>query len=827
MADPQQQQQQRQQQLLNDDTRPIADFITPNAGNITNPIQPPVFNREHFDVHTQTIQFIQQNSFGGLPSEDPHQHLSTFNRICRTIRRQGAPEDAIKLELFPWSLRDSALSWLNLLPHNHFQTWADLAQGFLTQFCPPSKMSKLRHAVSSFALLPGENMGEAWERYKNLQRRCPNHGINRWFLIETFFEALDGPDQGLLNAAANGSLLKKSYLEAYDLIEDMAKHTLQASSRRMAARKPGMIEVDEPTLLRAQLEAITRERDELRAEKKVIAQVNTRCSECGGTHAKGNCPLDAYNDEEAGHSNVEQANYAENQPRQQYNAYAKPYNQPWRNNSNSADNHNAGGSNQQGYNNYQKPQQQAYQPPHRNQDYRQQGSEPREQKAGWELAVERLANSTTDKMQEISAKMGQLMDHNQKLEMQLGQISNSINQRRPGDLPSKPETNPREYCKAVVLRSGKELQQEASPSKKDEEVTPVTPEPAKKKEAEEVPQRQQTEQQPRVYNPPIPFPQRLIKQKKEEQFKKFLEMFKQLKITIPFSEALNQMPSYVKFLKELLVNKKKMEEHATVSLTENCSAILQRKLPPKLRDPGSFSIPCTIGNLNFDQALCDLGASVSLIPYSMCERLGLGEVQPTSITLQLADKSVKKPVGILENAPLQVKNLIIPVDLIALDMEEAGAMPLILGRPFLATAGAIIDVKGGKLTLNIGEEKIAFNVFRSIKHPGEEEQCLAVDVIESLIREETEGMKDFGSFLLEDEQDFGAEDASEALAAHEISRFIEELGPRKSLPPPSIVQAPEIEKKALPDHLKYVYLQEEDKLPVIVASELQGKSWSN
>ena len=105
-------------------------------------------------------------------------------------------------------------------------------------------------------------------------------------------------------------------------------------------------------------------------------------------------------------------------------------------------------------------------------------------------------------------------------------------------------------------------------------------------------------------------------------------------------------------------------------------------------------------------------------------------MQLTSITLQLADKSIKKPVGILENAPLQTFLAILHVDLIELDMDEAGSMPLILGRPFLATAGAVIDVKGGRLTLNIGEEKIEFNVFRSIKHPREQDQCFRIDLIE-------------------------------------------------------------------------------------------------
>ena len=155
------------------------------------------------------------------------------------------------------------------------------------------------------------------------------------------------------------------------------------------------------------------------------------------------------------------------------------------------------------------------------------------------------------------------------------------------------------------------------------------------------------------------------------------------------------MPAYAKFLKEMLSNKRKLEEYGTIALTEECSAILQNKLPEKLKDPGSFSIPCALGNIQISKALCDLGASVSLIPLSICKKLQMGDPKPTSMSLQLADRSIKHPVGIIEDVPLKVGKLFIPVDFVVLDMEEDRQIPIILGRPFLATAGAIIDVKNG------------------------------------------------------------------------------------------------------------------------------------
>ena len=124
-----------------------------------------------------------------------------------------------------------------------------------------------------------------------------------------------------------------------------------------------------------------------------------------------------------------------------------------------------------------------------------------------------------------------------------------------------------------------------------------------------------------------------------------MEVFKKLHINIPFADALEQMPNYAKFMKDILSKKRRPSNFETVNLTEECSAILQRKLPQKLKDPDSFTIPCTIGNSIFERALYDLGASINLLSLSIFRRLGLGEARPTTTTLQLADKSLKHPRG--------------------------------------------------------------------------------------------------------------------------------------------------------------------------------------
>ena len=207
-------------------------------------------------------------------------------------------------------------------------------------------------------------------------------------------------------------------------------------------------------------------------------------------------------------------------------------------------------------------------------------------------------------------------------------------------------------------------------------------------------------------------------------------MFKKLHINIPFADALKQMPLHAKFMKEILSNKRKFEEHETVMLTEDCTAILKNKLPPKLKDPRSFNIPCTIGKCYFDKALCDLGASINLMPFSVFKKLGLGEHKATTVTLQLADRSIKHPRGIVKDVLVKVDKFIFPADFIVLDMAEDIELPLILGRPFLATRRALIDVQEGKLILRVQNEQAIFNVYTPIKYPTELKECFQEDTMD-------------------------------------------------------------------------------------------------
>ncbi|XP_015940295.1 uncharacterized protein LOC127744459 [Arachis duranensis] len=214
----------------------------------------------------------------------------------------------------------------------------------------------------------------------------------------------------------------------------------------------------------------------------------------------------------------------------------------------------------------------------------------------------------------------------------------------------------------------------------------------KGKEAMEEPTKEQRHGV-KTFTPLLPYPQRFNKETKDQHFPKFLEVFKKLEINIPLAEALEQMPLYAKFLKELINKKRSWQEKETVLLTEECSALIQKGLPPKLEDPGSFFLPCIIGNININKAMCDLGDSINLMPSSLMKRLCIEEVKSIQMSLELVDKAVVFPKGMVENLLVKVDKFIFPADFVILDLDEEGSDSIILGRPFLATARAIMDVE--------------------------------------------------------------------------------------------------------------------------------------
>ncbi|GKA53403.1 reverse transcriptase domain-containing protein, partial [Tanacetum coccineum] len=205
--------------------------------------------------------------------------------------------------------------------------------------------------------------------------------------------------------------------------------------------------------------------------------------------------------------------------------------------------------------------------------------------------------------------------------------------------------------------------------------------------------------------------------KASNQMEKIFQIFQDLRFDISFADALLLMPRFAPTIKSLLMNKEKLLELAKILLNENCLAMLLKKLPENLGDPGKFLIPCNFSGMNVCHALADLGASINLMPLSIWKKLSLPKLTPTRMTLELADRSITHPKGLAEDIFVKVRNFHFPTDVVVVDFEADPRVPLILGRSFLRTSRALIDVYKGELVLGDENEQITFHVNSTSKHP--------------------------------------------------------------------------------------------------------------
>ncbi|XP_056852411.1 LOW QUALITY PROTEIN: uncharacterized protein LOC130501599, partial [Raphanus sativus] len=475
----------------------------------------------------------------------------------------------------------------------------------------------------------------------------------------------------------------------------------------------------------------------------------------------------------------------------------------------------------------------------------------------------------------IDGSYNELNNKFKALENQFASLTTHQN-RQQGSLPGKPEQNPKETMKAVTLRSGKQLppptltkdaekQGGGVAINIDDEVVivdekindEILEKIVEAKGKGKVGEEKQTVKDgqaaapatenpfvPPPYEPKLPFPGRFKKQLLEKYKALFEKQMSEVQITMPIIDAFMLVPQYSKFLKDAVAAKKK-EMQGMMILTHECNAIIQRlDVPKKLEDPGCFTLPCALGPMVFERCLCDLGASVSLMPLSVAKKLGFTQYKKCRLSLVLADRSVKYPVGILEDLPLMVGNCEIPTDFVVLEMGEEAQDPLILGRPFLATAGAIVNVKEGKIDLHLGKRHVLhFDIKEVMKKPTvhgqifyiEEMDALADELLEELsledplqlaltVEKEAEVIENLEStaygMMLDSHKGFESKDQYEELpqVVHQVASVTQQENTQQD--DWSELKAPKVELKPLPHGVRYAFLGPNETYPVIVSSEL-------
>ncbi|KAI3523607.1 hypothetical protein L1887_01861 [Cichorium endivia] len=777
----------------------------------------------NFELKSGLIHLLP--SFRGLENEDPHKFLKEFHVVCVGMKPHDVTEDQIKLRAFPFSLQDAAKEWLYDLPPGSVTTWNDLARLFLDKYFPETRASSLRREIIGIKQGKREALHTYWERFKKLCARCPQHGINEYQLFRYFCEGLTPMERRLINASSGGSLIDKTPSQIRALIEKMSedsKHT-KMEDEWYADPPRGVKEVSTPHI-ENQISELTKAVMQLTKDKGVEPPSVRACGIClQYGHPTDMCHMLQEDMEKVqavgGYQGQNQRNF--DQPRNQNWGFPpNPNYQP-----RPPTQRQLYQPNNQHQPNFQPPHQHNYPPPQNHN----QGSSSGSSGMSLEDIVKSLATSTQTFQNETKASI-------KSLEQQVSQLASSMSKiESQGKLPPQTEKNPKHNACAITLRSGKGYEGPKLPEYEEEELEIKGDEILKddNKKQKQVPIE--------VKTTPPPFPSRLRNTKREKEDEEILELFRKVEVNIPLLDAIKHVPRYAKFLKELCTSKKKLRGKRTVKVGENVSAIIQKRLPKKRKDPGVFAVPCKMGNLTVPRAMLDLGASINVLPFSVFKTSNLGTLRRTGVLIQLADRSIVHPKGVLEDVLVQVGELVFPADFFVVDMGDDDAPNLnsiLLGRPFMSTASTKIDVRAGTISMEFDGEIVNFNIYDAMKYPTDVSSLNFVDVIEP-ITEECFNLSnpDVLALVLERNLDRNAvkELAEKFQLDEEIEEVVQVLEQQKmeklNTPKlkissttekllPSVVQAPELELKVLPDHLKYAYLGDKDTLPVIISNKL-------
>ncbi|GJV78477.1 reverse transcriptase domain-containing protein [Tanacetum coccineum] len=454
-----------------------------------------------------------------------------------------------------------------------------------------------------------------------------------------------------------------------------------------------------------------------------VKAVEESCVTCGGAHSYRNCPAtdgNVYRDNiqeyvsQAAAVNYNQGNTGYRPP-MIANQIRPPGFPPVQNNQNNQRN-NQNRYNQNRGNNYnQSP---IYQPP------------------AYQAPAPQTQGVSKDDFQNYikanDAVMKNMQNQNQNMQNQMTNLTdmltkfmntNTASTSGSGSLPSNTVANPRGDMKAITTRSGVSYDGPSIPPppsslpkvvEHEPEVTKDTVQPST--ENIQPPEVQTQNDEPVVApktKPTIPYPSRINKEKLREKDDllalKFMEIFRNLHFELSFADALLHMPKFAPMFRKLLNNKDKIIDLIKTPVNENCSAVILKKFPEKLGDPGRFLIPCDFPEMDECLALADLGASINLMPLSVWEKLNLPDLTKTRMILELVDRTISTPTGIAEDVFVKVGTFFFPADFVVVDYVADPRVPLILGRTFLRTARALIDVHGEEITLRHDDQSVTGN----------------------------------------------------------------------------------------------------------------------
>nr|GEV40801.1 reverse transcriptase domain-containing protein [Tanacetum cinerariifolium] len=647
-----------------EDNRTMAQMLQAPIEGYEEAIVVPQINANNFELKQTLINLVQSNQFTGR--QDPQNHLCFFNKVTSTFRHPEVPNTTIKLLLFPFSLEGEARILLDKEPPRSILTWEDLVSKFINHFFPPSNTTYLRNEITNFLQKPNETFNHAWERFKDLLRQ------------------------------SGGNFLDKIPRECLSIIESKSK--IAASLEDKLDIRMNCFE-----------KSLNNMKNSFFTPTAPIKAVEEVCVTCRANHSYNHCPLTRGNDFLVFHDNIQQfqaavvGNFIQNRD-QNISNQMRPlgFNQPNQQNNQSRYQGNNFNQNQNRQNNqgtvYQNRPQQAlnYQAP------AQQNTVTHSKFKAYTNANDANINNLQLKFdnfqknqQDFQKKFEQKQDDFQNQMMNFMQNLYNNKPSNSSSLPSNTIPNPKGKAKAIPTRSGMTYKE-----------PPILPPGVEQQEPIEETTDTELPSTKDIQPPLVKTRKKKIREKDDILAAKFMEIFRDLYFELSFTDALVHMPKFAPMFKKLLNNKNKLIELTKTPLNENCSAVVLKKLREKLGDPGRFLIPCDFSKFDNCLALADLGASINLMPLSIWKKLKLPTFNDTKMVLEFADRTISKPTGVAENVFVKVGKFYFRADFVVLDFIADPRVSLILGRPFLSTAHAIINVHEREIIIRQDQQSL-------------------------------------------------------------------------------------------------------------------------
>ena len=664
--------------MANPKNTKLCDFTTTNNNDfLCTPIAPPATTAEFFEIKPALLNLVMREQFSGVSSDDAAAHLNNFVELCEMQKYKDVDGDIIKLKLFPFSLRGRAKDWLLSLPKNSIDSWTKCKDAFIGRYYPPAKIISLRSSIMNFKQLDTEHVAQAWERMKSLVKNCPTHGLTTWMIIQTFYAGLNFSSRNLLDSAAGGTFMSITLGEATKLLDNMMINYSEWHTERAPQGKK-VNSVEETSSLSDKIDAI------------MSMLVNDRTN-----IDPNNVPLASLvaQEEHVDVNFIKNNNFNNNAYRNNSSNNYRPY--PYNNGN------GYGNSYGNSYNNNRSS------PP------------------GLEAMLKEFISTQTAFNKSVEEKLGKIDILASKVDSLAADVDLLKSKVMPNrDIENKIVTT----ANAIQVRINENIRLMAElRARWDREENEKL---AKEKNVAKVWTITTTSNAnaTHVAAPPTHTNKRIgvsnvstsnAKREKlpetaktaETACDKAAEIFSNIGDDDPIALDYNglnfddcHISEVIKFLQKLAKSPNAsainlaFTQHITNALIKAREEKLEREasIPRKLEDGWEPIIKMKVKDFDCN-ALCDLGASISVMPKKIYNMLDLPPLKNCYLDVNLADHSTKKPLGKVDNVRITVNNNLVPVDFVVLDIECNASCPIILGRPFLRTVGAIIDMKEGNI----------------------------------------------------------------------------------------------------------------------------------